>query len=48
MIDVLEILKIIEQGSRTAAPADITIKVIKQYCETELNKMEDKLCEEQK
>ena len=48
MIDVLEILKIIEQGYNTDAPADITLKVIKEYCENAVKQMEDKLCEEQK
>lgn len=47
MTDILEILKIIDQGSKTDTPADTTIKVIKQYCENELNKMEEQLCEKQ-
>ena len=37
MIDVAEILKIIEQGYNTNAPADVTISVIKQYCESVIN-----------
>lgn len=45
MTDVLEVLKIISQA--TNAPAEITLKVIKQYCENELKKMEEQLCENQ-
>lgn len=47
MTDVLEVLKIISQGQATNAPAEITLKVIKQYCENELKKMEEQLCENQ-
>lgn len=46
MTDILEILKIIEQGSKTDAPADITIKVIKQYCEAVMNKYNKDMEEE--
>lgn len=41
MIDVSEILKIIEQGSNTNAPARITLKVIKKYCEDVLAEMDE-------
>ena len=34
MTDVLEILKIIEQGFNTNAPAETVVNVIKQYCES--------------
>ncbi len=40
MVDVLEILKLIEQGNNTNAPADIIVQVIKQYCETVINAIE--------
>lgn len=34
MTDVLEILKIIEQGFNIDVPAEIIVKKIKQYCES--------------
>lgn len=42
----LEILKIIEYGYNTNAPAELVIQVIKKHCE-DLIQQKEKLCEEQ-
>ena len=40
MTDVLEILKIIEQGFNTNAPAETVVSVIKQYCDSVIKTFE--------
>ena len=42
MEHINEILKIIEQGYNTNAPADVTVSVIKQYCESVIETNQNK------
>lgn len=43
----LEIIKIIEQGQNTNAPAEITLKLIKEYCNNLIEQKDKYLCENQ-